>query len=893
MKYLTSCLLVGVLLAFAAGAALATDYYVATNGSDSWPGTSSQPWATIQHAVDTIAPGDTIIVKPGAYAGGRIRYAGTSGGVKTLKAETPLTVVINAKSSVCRKDSNIELDADDYWGPVSYWTLEGLEVTNSAKSGICVLNADHFTLRNCKCHHNGAHDYGNDGMYCVAPYALIENNQFYSNGEHGLYLGQGNMDYVVLRNNVAHDNYNMGFHNNGDWGAPFDDDGILDNWLIEKNISYGNQNSHGMDADGMQLSVIRNNLIYDNGNNGIMFTGIGGSCGSRNNKVYNNTVIQQSGGSYCFNIYLDWPPDMGNPVGNKLKNNIFYHYGNQTMCIDSLGFPNFESDYNVVMAYFYIDDGATQETLAQWRTRGYDTHSVQASDTALFVNPSGKDFHLKAGSPAINAGTNLSPDVTDDLEGNSRPQGGAYDIGCYESGGGPADLVITTTGLPGGTVGVAYSQTVEATGGVTPYSWSVVSGSLPAGLSLGSSTGTISGTPTSSGTSNFTVRVTDSQTPTPATNDKALSIPIDPASSEPTYKHTSSDTESTTTSTTYQAKLTLQWTPTIADDYAIIGSAEYDATNYGASWVRMTVDGAVQAESCGRVRDVDCWPFAVQKVMNLSAAQHTITIDYRSDGSRITAKIRRARIVAIRKAALTWSTNAADGTYSLTTSPADYVTLNFTPSSAGDYLLIWTAELQGYYGQSCRVRAMLNSSIKDEAKCFASGSDFACFASFAVANLAASQETLAVQAYQPTSGGAQIRRCRVTAIRLTGSRFADYAYASDDNESTTTSTSFVEKLSKSWTSGSTGNWLLLGSARTSLSSGNYSTETRWQYNDSATVATQELAVHEDANEVMCNNGIGVINVTGGSRKVDLDYRLVYSGATAKIKYAHITVLPLD
>jgi hypothetical protein len=92
-------------------------------------------------------------------------------------------------------------------------------------------------------------------------------------------------------------------------------------------------------------------------------------------------------------------------------------------------------------------------------------------------------------------------------------------------GGGPADLEITTTSLPDGTVSQAYSETVQATGGVTPYSWSIVSGSLPAGLSLASSTGVISGTPTGTGTSNFTVRVTDSQG-TPDTDDQALSITI-------------------------------------------------------------------------------------------------------------------------------------------------------------------------------------------------------------------------------------------------------------------------------------------------------------------------------------------------------------------------------
>jgi Putative Ig domain len=69
-------------------------------------------------------------------------------------------------------------------------------------------------------------------------------------------------------------------------------------------------------------------------------------------------------------------------------------------------------------------------------------------------------------------------------------------------------LVITTTSpLPDGTVGTAYSQQLVASGGSPPYSWSA--GSLPPGLMLNSSTGVISGAPTNPGSFNFTVQVTD------------------------------------------------------------------------------------------------------------------------------------------------------------------------------------------------------------------------------------------------------------------------------------------------------------------------------------------------------------------------------------------------
>src|ERR1035441_9456128 len=88
-------------------------------------------------------------------------------------------------------------------------------------------------------------------------------------------------------------------------------------------------------------------------------------------------------------------------------------------------------------------------------------------------------------------------------------------------------LSITTTSLPSGTAGIAYSATLAAAGGVYPYTWSLTSGTLPDGLHLNASTGAITGTPTTAGTSNFTVQVVDSETP-PATASAPLSIVISP-----------------------------------------------------------------------------------------------------------------------------------------------------------------------------------------------------------------------------------------------------------------------------------------------------------------------------------------------------------------------------
>ena len=76
-------------------------------------------------------------------------------------------------------------------------------------------------------------------------------------------------------------------------------------------------------------------------------------------------------------------------------------------------------------------------------------------------------------------------------------------------------LTITTTSLPPANAGVAYSAQLAASGGISPYLWSITSGALPTGLTL-STGGLISGTPTATGSFTFTIQVTDSASGAPA-----------------------------------------------------------------------------------------------------------------------------------------------------------------------------------------------------------------------------------------------------------------------------------------------------------------------------------------------------------------------------------------
>ena len=78
----------------------------------------------------------------------------------------------------------------------------------------------------------------------------------------------------------------------------------------------------------------------------------------------------------------------------------------------------------------------------------------------------------------------------------------------------PDPIIVSTTTLPPAVQGSAYSATVEASGGVPPYAWTIQSGALPAGIALDGATGTLAGTATQSGDFPITIRVTDTASET-------------------------------------------------------------------------------------------------------------------------------------------------------------------------------------------------------------------------------------------------------------------------------------------------------------------------------------------------------------------------------------------
>jgi len=155
---------------------------------------------------------------------------------------------------------------------------------------------------------------------------------------------------------------------------------------------------------------------------------------------------------------------------------------------------------------------AYSQTLAA--TGGTGAYTWSLASGALPTSLSLSNAGLISGTPTVGGTFNFTVRVTDSAN-VATTRALSITIGT--------SLNITTTTLPAWTATRPYNQAVAATGGTTPYVWSLSAGTLPVGLTQNTSTGAISGTPTAAGTSNFTVRVTDANT---LQDTQALSIVI-------------------------------------------------------------------------------------------------------------------------------------------------------------------------------------------------------------------------------------------------------------------------------------------------------------------------------------------------------------------------------
>jgi Right handed beta helix region/Divergent InlB B-repeat domain len=417
-----------------AGAAPLRTFYVDPAGNDSAAGSSTSPWRTLQKAASTVRAGDLVIVRAGHYAGLYLTTSGTATDPITFRGDPD--AIVDAQNPTTPDGINLE--------GASYVVIENFTVTGMPRAGIRAVLNHHVTIRG-----NTGDLNGRWGILTgFSDDLLIENNVMSrSQAEHGIYVSNSG-DRPVIRRNVVWGNRANGIHMNGDLSQG--GDGVISGAVVEANTIYDNGlgGGSGINCDGVQSSIIRNNVIYNNHASGISLYQIDAGQPARNNQILHNTIVMASDARWAINI-------QNASTGNVLRNNILFNQhsfrGSIDISPDSLS--GFVSDSNVVMDRFSTDGGGTRMTLAAWRSAtGQDTHSIIATPAMLFVDFVGNDYHLSSTSPARDAGVTLSS-VTEDREGAPRPQGPAADIGAFEFPAAPTTVSLTVTRTGNGAVG--------------------------------------------------------------------------------------------------------------------------------------------------------------------------------------------------------------------------------------------------------------------------------------------------------------------------------------------------------------------------------------------------------------------------------------------------------
>ncbi|MFD0677006.1 MULTISPECIES: S-layer homology domain-containing protein [unclassified Paenibacillus] len=172
--------------------------------------------------------------------------------------------------------------------------------------------------------------------------------------------------------------------------------------------------------------------------------------------------------------------------------------------------------YRVLINGVPVDGGAVQATAKPTVKPGQNTYVLSTAGLlpnipyTISVEAGSEILKYASGSGGLSGSTGFTGTKNTDLPRNQLTFGKwtGHGPSVTRTLLTPVAPTITTSNLPSGAIGAAYSQKLVATGD-TPITWSIASGSLPVGLSLEASTGNISGTPIAAGTASFTVKATN------------------------------------------------------------------------------------------------------------------------------------------------------------------------------------------------------------------------------------------------------------------------------------------------------------------------------------------------------------------------------------------------
>jgi len=197
----------------------------------------------------------------------------------------------------------------------------------------------------------------------------------------------------------------------------------------------------------------------------------------------------------------------------------------------------------------------------------------------------------------------------------------------------PSGLEVTTGSLPAGTVNTPYNALVAATGGITPYTWSILSGTLPTGVSLNPTTGLISGLPGSTGLWQFTIQVTDNQM---NTSRQALAIAVNTGDANGTLNGMYAFSFSGYDGDTGNSWFVFAGSFTADGDGHITGG-EVDVNQAGEEATNFQITGgtySIGSNGLGQINLTDSLGGNVTLLVSTGAAEDMRIIDFNQNGAQ-------------------------------------------------------------------------------------------------------------------------------------------------------------------------------------------------------------------------------------------------------------------
>jgi len=371
--------------------------------------------------------------------------------------------------------------------------VDHVEITKTGFAGI-MLKSDpskdcankiyerpNFTMNNIHIHDCYIHNIGGEGIYCGNSFYLGTTN----------YCGSLQYPHEIRGVNIHH---NV-FENNG-WesiqvGAGVQNVEIHDNKIFNYGVANVNTQNGAIQVGNGSTGKVYNNYINKGTGIAILIQGIG------DHTVYNNVIVNS--GTFAILMAVRRTPLATDIVPNgflgpvRIINNTIINPTAGVVRESLVGPPG-----NVIYNNLVVGGKSAWLELrndTDWK-RGNNLYLASVAD-AKFVNPTLNDYRLATGSPAINAGFNVSTfGVTNDFDGKARPSGAAYDVGAFELSGNVKPVVSVganqTLTTPTSTTTLTGSAT-DIDGTIASYLWTKVSGPAVTLANESTTTLTVSG----------------------------------------------------------------------------------------------------------------------------------------------------------------------------------------------------------------------------------------------------------------------------------------------------------------------------------------------------------------------------------------------------------------